>query len=793
MILDLPNLIVKKTIKLPKYSIVTNYLSSEAIIIKNLYTKTFQSINLKTNEINDFVTSKNAITTSSIILNERYLVQTDNAGFISIWDLTLGILKNKIKAHKGSITSLTKLDEFKYLTTGYDGYFKEWHIIKDIPIKESQIDESINEFHLFPDSKEEGYYIRNDSKIFSRNIRTDKEIKFSKYELQFKERDIENLKFNVDLDYTLPINNIAHVGEKNFAFTVGNNSISQSLIFASWNDAKPYELTKIVDNDGFLIHDFINIESQQIITVLLKDILGQSKIKFYNYSGSLINEYGSGTEISSILYDDFNNVIMFKEVGRNDLLALNFYGKKLISSLKTTKTPTLIKTFKDLNIVVFNDGVTSFYDDVSSDYFFSIYNINSKNDWLILDKDGRFDGSEIANSILKVRTNNQSFSLNCYFDKFYTPNLMKKTLFKEALTPIKVIDYNKTPPSLSLLENAPLESLNKDISLSFYVKSLDSKLKELKVYQNGKVVFKTDLNLKKDTTITTKLTLNSAYGSKNYFYSIATDDNGQTSEKCTHIVDFKGASDGKPNLYIFSIGINNYINSKYNLNYSVNDAKAILEKLTLENTSIYGNIFTKLIINEKATKSNIIRELEDFKKNIKENDVVIFYYAGHGVSYENPKNKNEYFFILHDVTQMYGDYNLVNQKGISSDYLTTFFQSINSQKQIFLIDACHSGGALASLNTRGVKEEEILAKLARSTGSFWITASGINQTAAEIESDKHGAFTYVLLNGLNLSDLTIRGLMTYIEKELPLYTKQKNGKPQYPVSYGFGNDFPIKK
>lgn len=54
---------------------------------------------------------------------------------------------------------------------------------------------------------------------------------------------------------------------------------------------------------------------------------------------------------------------------------------------------------------------------------------------------------------------------------------------------------------------------------------------------------------------------------------------------------------------------------------------------------------------------------------------------------------------------------------------------------------CQSGGAVDMLVNRGAVEERAIALLARSTGTYFLTASGSEQFATEVSSLGHGVFT----------------------------------------------------
>jgi uncharacterized caspase-like protein len=71
--------------------------------------------------------------------------------------------------------------------------------------------------------------------------------------------------------------------------------------------------------------------------------------------------------------------------------------------------------------------------------------------------------------------------------------------------------------------------------------------------------------------------------------------------------------------------------------------------------------------------------------------------------------------------------------------------------------------------------------------------------AAEVKELSHGVFTYVLLKGLNgeavagvsKSIVTVRGLLAYIEDQMPEVSKRFRTEAQYPVSSSKGMDFPL--
>ena len=110
-----------------------------------------------------------------------------------------------------------------------------------------------------------------------------------------------------------------------------------------------------------------------------------------------------------------------------------------------------------------------------------------------------------------------------------------------------------------------------------------------------------------------------------------------------------------------------------------------------------------------------------------------------------------------------------------------------------MIDACKSGKLILAM--RSTEARKALVQLARSTGTYIISASTDQQYAAESKDLGHGVFTYTLLEGLQGKGgdkkVTVEGLIHYVKEKLPELTEKHRGAAQYPVSWGSGMDFPL--
>ena len=251
----------------------------------------------------------------------------------------------------------------------------------------------------------------------------------------------------------------------------------------------------------------------------------------------------------------------------------------------------------------------------------------------------------------------------------------------------------------------------------------------------------------------------------------------------------------RPDLYIISASADEYVNPKYNLNYTTADSLGVQ---TAIKESAYG-LFEKVNIfslqNENLSVSGLEQAFQKVIESSVPDDVFIFFYAGHGIAL-NESDLNQYFFVLPRVTQMTDREQLLS-KGFSSDRLRYFLSEIKATKQLVLIDACNAGAATESFLYRGAAEEIALQKLARASGSAVLTATTDQQYASEIEELGHGIFTYALIEGLegkaSLNDgcITASSLRMWIDKQVPILSEKYNGNMQYPTTFMIGQDFPL--
>lgn len=299
----------------------------------------------------------------------------------------------------------------------------------------------------------------------------------------------------------------------------------------------------------------------------------------------------------------------------------------------------------------------------------------------------------------------------------------------------------------------------------------------------------------------------------NYFQIHCVNEKGISSVKESFSVEAHKKDPGS-DLYLVSIGVSNYHQKQYNLNFARKDAED-LKNWFSKPFGPFNSTKTKLLVDTEVTQS-MLPEIIDFLSPAAVNDVVIIFIAGHGVLDENLN----YFLATHDL-----DFNNPAEKGISYESLDDLMDKVKSRKKVMFIDACHSGEIDKDdiIKTDLIENEQgdikfrspLSFMLLDSTGSFdlaktlfadmrlnngtsVISSAGGTEYAIETDQLKNGVFTWCLLYGLSsgAADLNKNRIITLSElQEYLLFEVSKlTGGKQTPTSRveNLSTDFRIK-
>ncbi len=270
----------------------------------------------------------------------------------------------------------------------------------------------------------------------------------------------------------------------------------------------------------------------------------------------------------------------------------------------------------------------------------------------------------------------------------------------------------------------------------------------------------------------------------------------------------------EPDLYFVGIGASEYQDTAFNLNYASKDIQDVTKLLT--KSKAFNNVYARTFVNQQIQQDSL-KEMETLLAQATVNDVVILYYAGHGVL----NSKLDYYLGSYNM-----DFANPEGAGISYDNLEELMMNCKSRQKLIFLDACHSGEidkeALkivkdtvqetdVQFRTAGVSVESketlntieaakmIFADLKANTGITVISSAGGTEYAIESDKWKNGVFTYSLIHGLkdkksgldSKNPVTVFDLLRYLKQEVTRLTAGSQ-RPTYR-SENINNNFVIWK
>lgn len=429
----------------------------------------------------------------------------------------------------------------------------------------------------------------------------------------------------------------------------------------------------------------------------------------------------------------------------------------------------------------------------------------SKGQFIITTPDGYYMSTKTASSGLNFKKDFAVYPFEQFDLRFNRPDVILKRLGYASQTLITAYEnaYKKRLDKLDFSPNQiqadfhlpQLNLLTENISnissipnLDIRVQAVDMKhaLQSLHVWINDVPIYgRNGINLSdtsNDKTIEKNLLLNLSKG-KNKIQLSCYNVQGVESLKQTFEIQYEPTKDELPTLHLIGIGATNYQNSEMNLDYPVKDIQDVFE-LFKQKQQDYIAIKTTCWFNEEATLANILQIREQLLQT-KVDDIVILYYAGHGVFDKD----RSYFLATYDM-----DFSNPSTKGVPYDTLEMLLEAIPARKKLILLDACHAGEIdevyvdnvvkdnkkQGSVKFRSAKTSKptystlnadesfelmksLFVDLRRGIGATIIGSSGGLQPAMESVVWENSAFAYSLLRALR--DEEADGVLTGVKNK----------------------------
>jgi WD40 repeat protein len=237
----------------------------------------------------------------------------------------------------------------------------------------------------------------------------------------------------------------------------------------------------------------------------------------------------------------------------------------------------------------------------------------------------------------------------------------------------------------------------------------------------------------------------------------------------TSVIDF----DKKPNLYFVGIGVSEFENSEWNLTYADDDAQSLHEIFIEGESPVYNEISGQLILNQEATRSNIVAVFDSLAQIVHPKDQVVLFIASHGIN-----EKGFYYVLTHDA-----DKNDLVGTCLNWSDIADLLGSLPCKVLLFL-DTCHSGALGASITSseKYLKNTEALREMgSNEVGVVIMSGSTGEESSLESEEWQHGVFTLSLIEGIKNKKADIKSDGLIYLRELDFFVSNNvyeltNGK-----------------
>jgi hypothetical protein len=621
----------------------------------------------------------------------------------------------------------------------------------------------LNHFLTF---EADGIHIRNLTQLADETI-----ISFNQEkDFQYNYQSAAGFTFDENYVWCTSINGIISIFDVKQKKLIGSTKLDESY--------KSCGIKKVIftkNNEYALLALKKNSESQHNILRYTND-LNEDRNFFFKY---LLE-----AEISDIFY--INNEENFISYSAD---FLNFYSVSESDKCLVTKY-----IYDDNYINIVHEGYYFLYNhNNSTELFNQLYFVNDKLETYTFEQ---FDLKYNRPDIVLERLGNSDSALIQAYHQAYLKRLKKMNFTEEMLED----DFHIPKISIENFEMMPTITASKEIELNLNIEDTKYPLDRINVWVNDVAVFGSNgISLRTLNThkLNRAITIPLAKGKNEIQISVLNQAGAESYKKSFEVESTSGKS--KPDLFLVSVGVSEYKDSRFNLTYASKDAMDIVK--SFEQNKYYGKVQTMLLKDQEVILENL-DQLRSFLNLADINDQVIIFIAGHGVLDAN----FNYYFASHDI-----DFQNPSGRGIPYEMIEALLDGIKPLKKLLLMDTCHSGeidkdeiqisdnksGSENDITFRnvgaGVENKEnqlglqntselmksLFTDLRKGTGATVISSAGGVEFAMESSTWQNGLFTYCLIDGLtnkkadlnNDLQITVSEIQKFVQNEVNRLSK----------------------
>jgi WD40 repeat protein len=684
------------------------------------------------------------INTATFSRDGNFVVTASSDNTAIIWSTENGKMIHRLKGHTDWVASAIFSDDGKYvITTSWDNTSKIFLVATGAEVTELKGHEDYLKWINFS----------HDGKLI-----------------------VTASADNTARIWTMPEGKLVHVltGHTDKVRTAEFTRDDKSVVTAAWDStAKLWDVSTgrlMVDyrgHQGPLNTAILSPDGKYVTTASMDNTArvwqlrtGQMQYELKMHNGS-VNSAHYSRDGKRIVLGSVDNTASIWDADNGKLLhVLKGHTDAIKSAAFSPDRKFIITTSEDNTIKKWNAD--------SGDFLYTFFAVDST-DYLAIDKDGHYDGTDNARKLLYYVCGNEIINLEQFKDLSWEPGLVAKLsgLNNEPITAKKISEINicnVTP----LVEDQGMLAGN----YNYLITPRNGGIGEIQLFVNGKLVENfAPSSLPKNNKgylLQVKKTEVEDYflsETENIITVKATTDGGQmVSRGVNQAATGLKKPASLPDMYIVSIGISDYKGEKLKLKYASKDAVDFTKATTssakkLLNSDGKQHVFSYSLNTEAGSsrwpaKQSIQKLIDSIALKARPDDIVMIFFAGHGILQLGQKN-----FYLLTAEASNADLNGVEKEVcISTEELKEWLRKIKANKQLLILDACNSGQVVQQLqeliDKRDIPadQQRALESLKDKTGTFILSASASGQSAYETSLYGQGLLTYSLLSGIKFGN-----------------------------------------
>jgi WD40 repeat protein len=216
-------------------------------------------------------------------------------------------------------------------------------------------------------------------------------------------------------------------------------------------------------------------------------------------------------------------------------------------------------------------------------------------------------------------------------------------------------------------------------------------------------------------------------------------------------------------LHVLTVGVSDYgqAATHLKLRFAAADATDVAAALLSTQKGLYADVHPQRLGNQDATRAGILRGLATMQQALARSepgrDLAVVHFSGHGTLLDG-----EFYLLPYDVDA--GDPVVIKATALSASLLRQELEGLAQYGRVLvLLDACRSGGAMASGQALAVDANRLRAALVGPNITV-LTSSSAAELSREDPRWGNGAFTKIVLEALSSrADANRNGLISISE------------------------------